>query len=166
MKLDIRAAGPQEAAVVSEILTEAALWLRESRTPLWSSEQLTREQVAPDCESGFFFLACSDGVALGTMRLTDADPSFWPEAEEGEAVYLHRLAVRRAAAGGLVSSALLRHAGQTATERGARFLRLDCESNRPRLRAFYERCGFEFHSEHTVRGVHVARYQLSSGRGA
>ena len=32
------------------------------------------------------------------MRLIDADPDFWPEAEPGEAVYLHRLAVRRAAA--------------------------------------------------------------------
>ena len=39
-------------------------------------------------------------------------------------------------------------------------MRLDCESSRTRLRDVYERFGFEYHSDHTVRGVHVARYQL------
>ncbi len=78
----------------------------------------------------------------------------------GEALYLHRLAVRRVASGGQVSSALLGPAVGTAAARGARYLRLDCEASQPSLRAVYERFGFTFHSEHSVGPFVVARYQL------
>ncbi len=159
MAFEIRVAAPREATVVSEILTEAASWIRALGDPLWAPEQLTVEQLAPDCEAGCFFLAWSERTAVGTMRLADSDPLFWPDAVAGDAVYLHRLAVRRIASGGEVSSALLGHAAQCALKRGARFLRLDCEVSRPRLRRVYERFGFAFHSERTVRGVHVARYE-------
>ena len=112
-----------------------------------------------------FFLAFLGATAVGTMRLTDSDPDFWPEADPGEAVYLHRLAVRRSAAGGEVSFALLRHAAEIASARGARYVRLDVLSERSRLRAVYERFGFQFHSHHSVRGAHVARYQFEPGAG-
>ncbi len=160
MELEIREAGPQEAGVVSEILTEVAVWLIERREPLWDLQQLTVDRISPDCEAGWFFLAWSGPTAVGTMRLTDSDPLFWPDAWPGEAVYLHGLAVRRAVAGSHVSSSLLRRAAQIAGERDAEYLRLDAEATRSSLRAVYERFGFQFHSDHTVRGVHVARYQF------
>lgn len=160
LELEIRTAVPSEATAVSDLLTEAAEWIPEVHEPLWSADQVAVERVAPDCEAGLFVVAWSGLTALGTMRIADVDPDFWPNANPGEAIYIHRLAVRRVAAGGGVSSALLRHAAQIATARGARFLRLDCESSRPRLRALYERFGFKFHSYRLVRGVHVARYQL------
>jgi len=160
MELQIRAATLREAAAVSQILTEAAVWLRELREPLWDLDQLTVDRVAPDCDAGLYFLAWSGATAVGTMRLGDSDPLFWPEASADRAVYLHRLAVRRAAAGGGVSSALLRHAARIADVRGARYLRLDVEAGRSKLREVYERFGFEFHSDHAVGGVRVARYQL------
>ena len=162
MTVEIRAARSAEAHYVSEILTEAAEWLHEQGMPLWAREQFPVELVTPDCEAGLFYLAWSNSTALGTMRLVDSDPDFWPEAGAREAIYLHRLAVRRAAAGGRVSSALLEHAAQRARELGLPYLRLDAESSRSRLRGVYERFGFQFHSYHMVRGVHVARYQLDS----
>jgi len=163
MALGIRVASPSEAEVVSRILAEAVLWTRANHEPLWELHQVSADQVAPDCAAGFFFLAWSDREALGTVRLTDSDPFFWPDAAAGEAIYLHRLAVRRSGAGGAVSSALLQYAVQLARERGAAFVRLDAESRRSRLRGVYERFGFAFHSYRTVRGVHVARYQLGAG---
>ncbi len=164
MELAIQLAAPDEAAIVSGILSEAAVWLRDLGEPLWTPEQVFVDRVAPDCREGLFVLAWDAGRALGTMRLTDADELFWPEASPGEAIYVHRLAVRRVAAGGEVSAALLAHAGETAVARGARYVRLDCESTRQRLRATYERQGFRYHSDRTVRGVHVARYQLAVAR--
>jgi GNAT superfamily N-acetyltransferase len=160
MRLKIREASQREASIVSEVLTEAAVWLSERREPLWDLEQIGSDRVSPDCQAGLYFLAWSGPAAVGTMRLTDADPHFWPDAPVGEAVYLHRLAVRRVVAGGQVSSALLRRATQIAAERGAQYLRLDAEASRSRLRQVYERFGFHYHSGHTIGGVHVARYQL------
>jgi GNAT superfamily N-acetyltransferase len=161
MEIEVRQAAPAEAALVSEVLVEAASWLRESGTPLWEPAQIGTAQVAPDVEAGLFFLAWSGADAVGTMRLAATDPLFWPDATPGEALYLHRLAVRRSASGGGTSSALLGWAARHAASRGARYLRLDCETCRPRLRRFYERFGFVFHRERTVGRAVVARYQLA-----
>jgi ribosomal protein S18 acetylase RimI-like enzyme len=128
---------------------------------LWSLEQVSLAAVTPDVRAGLYFLAWSGPQALGAMRLTTSDPAFWPEAQPNEAVYLHRLAVRRAASGGEVSSALLRFALKRAAELGARHLRLDCESSRASLRRVYERFGFQIHSERTVGRANVVRYQLA-----
>ena len=95
------------------------------------------------------------------MRLTSADPLCWPDAARGEALYLHSLAVRRVASGGKASSALLSAAARRTEARGARYLRLDCEASRPRLRRVYERFGFRHHSQRVVGPFVVSRYQLS-----
>lgn len=42
---------------------------------------------------------------------------------------------------------------------GRRFLRLDCEASRTRLRLVYERFGFRHHSDHQAGPYFVARYQ-------
>jgi hypothetical protein len=104
---------------------------------------------------------------VGTACLTAGDPQYWPEAIDGEAMYVHRLAVRRASAGGLISAALLRWCGAQARVLGCHYLRLDCDAGRPRLRRVYENFGFEFHSERLVGAFTVARYQqpLQNGSG-
>ena len=163
MVATIRRAKPEEALLVSSILTEACHWLERSGMALWRAEQLTPERVAPDVAAGRFFLAWANGEAIGTVRLTPTDPLFWPEAAPDEALYLHRLAVRRRVAGGDVSHALLRFAADRAAGEGRGLLRLDVDAARPRLRAVYERFGFVFHSEREVRGLVVARYQLPVG---
>jgi len=160
MESEIRIAAPFEAKLVSEILTEAAGWLEGRGMPLWSRQQVSLAAVSPEVQGGLFFLAWVGPVAVGTMRLTKSDLAFWPEAAPGEALYLHRLAVRRVAAGGRVSSDLLRWAAGRATALGARYLRLDCETFRHRLRGVYERFEFQYHSERTVGAAVVARYQL------
>jgi hypothetical protein len=160
MESEIRVATPSEAKLVSDILTEAAARLEGRGIPLWSREQVSLAAISPDVQTGLYYLAWTGPVAVGTMRLTISDPVFWPEAIPGEALYLHRLAVRRAAAGGRASSRLLRWASAHATAVGARYLRLDCEASRHRLRGVYERFGFQYHSERVVRRAVVARYQL------
>jgi hypothetical protein len=42
---------------------------------------------------------------------------------------------------------------------GKRYLRLDTDASRPKLRQLYERFGFEFHSFRQVGPYYVARYQ-------
>jgi hypothetical protein len=42
---------------------------------------------------------------------------------------------------------------------GKRYLRLDTDASRPKLRRLYEGFGFEFHSFRQVGAYYVARYQ-------
>ena len=60
--------------------------------------------------------------------------------DDGAAGYLHRLAVRRAAAG--LGARLLAWTGTAVRERGRGLLRLDCPADNTPLRAYYDRARF------------------------
>jgi GNAT superfamily N-acetyltransferase len=158
--ITISQALPHEVESVSAILLEAADWLRERGIPMWRADELSPERIAADVAEGYFFLARHEGEAVGTIKFQLHDPVFWPDSPADEAAFVHRLAVRRAFAGGQLSPLLLRWAADYASNAGRRFLRLDCEASRPRLRAVYERCGFQHHSDRQVGPYFVSRYEL------
>jgi GNAT superfamily N-acetyltransferase len=93
------------------------------------------------------------------MKFQLDDPLFWPDASQGEAAYVHRLAVRRRYAGSGLSTELLRWAVDRTRALGRLYLRLDCAASRPRLRAIYERFGFRYHSDRQVGPYLVSRYE-------
>jgi GNAT superfamily N-acetyltransferase len=159
VSIDIRVACPAETAAVSEILTEAAAWLDESGRHMWRADELDPSRIADEVAAGLFVVAWSGRDAAGTMKFQLEDPLFWPDMPTGEAAYVHRLAVKRAFAGGGVSRALMEWAVAKAREHGRRALRLDCEASRMRLRAVYERFGFRHHSDREVPPYFVSRYE-------
>jgi len=85
---------------------------------------------------------------------------FWSDMAEGDAAYVHRLAVRRAFSGQGVSTALLAWSVERTRMLGRRFLRLDTEASRAKLRALYENFGFRHHSDRQVGPYLVARYEI------
>ena len=143
----------------SEILGESARWLEEQGMPMWRQDELQPNRIVADVDSGQFFLAECDGVPAGAIRFQLEDRLFWPDVPQDDSEYLHRLAVKRRFAGGEVSSALLLWAIARTHTLGRRYLRLDCEASRARLRAVYERVGFRFHSNKQVGPYFVARYE-------
>lgn len=156
----IRQAQALDIEHVSGVLVEAAEWLRSCGMSMWRADELAPERIAADVARGDFFVAGIGAEVAGTVKFQLQDDLFWPDAAPGEAAYMHRLAVRRAYAGGDLSGALLRWAAERARAGRRRFLRLDGESTRLRLRAIYERFGFRHHSNRQVGPYLVARYQL------
>ena len=150
---------PPDTNTVAEILGEAARWLEEHGIALWRLDELLPRNVTKDINSGLFFLALVDGEPAGTIRYQLEDPVFWPDVVQDDSAFVHRLAVRKRFAGGEISSALIRWAITRTHSLGRRYLRLDCEASRPRLRAVYERFGFRFHSDKQVGPYFVARYE-------
>lgn len=159
--IEISQALPGEIETVSSVLLEAANWLRERKIPMWRADELSRDRVAADVAAGYFFLARCGTEVAGTIKFQWQDALFWPDTPADEAAFIHRLAVRRAFAGGELSTLLLRWAATRAADAGKHFLRLDCEASRPRLRAVYERFGFRHHSDRQVGPYFVSRYELS-----
>jgi GNAT superfamily N-acetyltransferase len=159
MQLSIRQATAQDIDLVAEILREAARWLEEQGMPMWRQDELLPSHIVADVDSGQFFLAECDGVPAGTIRFQLADNLFWPDVPQDDSAFIHRLAVRRRFAGGEVSSALLLWAIAHTHTLGLRYVRLDCEASRARLRAVCERIGFRFHSNKQVGPYFVARYE-------
>ena len=146
MSLVIRQAMPQDVGALAEILQEAARWLEDRGMAMWQMDELRPSRIAEGVNSGLFFLAERDGEAAGTIGFQLEDKLFWPDTEQEDSAFIHRLAIRRRFAGGDVSSALILWAIARAHSLGRRYLRLDCEASRLRLREIYERIGFRFHS--------------------
>ena len=149
-----------EAPAVAAVLTEAAQWLAEGGRPLWSAADTGIERIQRDADAGRYVVAKENGDWAGVMRLDLEDPSFWPEIAPGSALFVHKLAVRRAWAGRGVSRPLLGHARAHARALGRPWLRLDCVAGRTALRTLYEGFRFALHSCIDLRRRSCARYEL------
>jgi GNAT superfamily N-acetyltransferase len=159
--LQIRQATPEDAPAVMALLVEAARWVEKlDGTTMWAEGELTDDRVALEVEAGFFFVAERDGHLAGAIRFQLEDELFWPDIDVEDSAFVHRLAVRRKHAGQGVSAALLQWAAGHARSIGRHYLRLDCDHDRLRLRAFYEQFGFRLHSFRQVGSYYVARYEL------
>ena len=159
-EIEIQPASLAETAVVAAILREAAIWLEQRGMALWQTSAFEPEHLMPDVADGQYMLARWHGLPAGVFKYQREDPLIWPDALPGEAAYIHQVAIRRSYAGSELSAVLLQAAAARARREGCRYLRLDCESSRPRLRAIYKRCGFLYHSDYIACPYHVARYQL------
>lgn len=144
------AATEHDLATVSSILTEAGEWLRRNGKGMWRPDETAPEAIASQVRDGLFFLALVDGAPLGALRFQLSDPKCWPDLDGDDSAFVHRLAVRRAAAGTGLSAAMLAWAAARARSLGRDFLRLDCDPGRAALVALYERCGFRLHSVVTL----------------
>jgi GNAT superfamily N-acetyltransferase len=159
MKISVRQATCEDTEKVSNVLREAARWLEQTDRLMWRDNELMPERVAEDVAAGLFYIAECYGEAAGVVKFQLEDLLFWPDVARGDSAYVHRLAVKRQFAGGGVSSALLCWAVARARSLGKRYLRLDCETSRPRLRAIYEKFGFRHHSDRQVGPYFVSRYE-------
>ena len=120
-------------------------------------------RVDAEVSAGQFYIAEVNGEPAGAVKFQLEDRLFWPDLEESDSAFVHRLVVRRRYKGAGVSTALLRWAASRAESLGKRYLRLDCDAQRSKLRQLYEAFGFEFHSFRQVGAYYVARYHYRVG---
>lgn len=166
----MRRAEPGETGQVLAILDEAAAWLAARGVRQWPP-RFQREWIEAAVRDGHTWLATTtDDTVLATITLDWAD-GLWTDRPDS-AAYVHRLAVRRTAAG--LGSRLLDWAAEMATARDRHFLRLDCVAANHRLRHYYEEAGFHHRGDVHVTGppgsrsdegptVMVSRYERPIG---
>ena len=155
----VRRALASDAAVVHRLLLEAAAWVDALGVVMWEDGELEFDAVEREVMTGQFFVADVNGTIAGAIRFQTEDPLFWPDLPQEDSAFVHRLVVSRAFKGAGVSTALLEWAVTHARDLGKLWLRLDCDNERPKLKALYERFGFHRHSYRQVGPYYVARYE-------
>jgi GNAT superfamily N-acetyltransferase len=155
----VRQATLEDLATVSAILAEAAAWLDRQNMSLWQQEHISLSAIDRDIELGLFYIAFCGDLAAGVVKFQTEDLEYWPDINQADSAFLHRLAVRRSFAGGAVSTQIFQWAIEYSRKLGRHFLRLDCVADRPRLRLVYENFGFKHHSDRQVGSRFVARYE-------
>lgn len=159
MALEIRQAQPSDTDVIETMLLEAAAWVDALGDVMWETGELSPDRIAAEVAGGQFVIAWVGGQPAGAIRFQLDDPLFWPDLAPGDSAFVHRLVVARRFKGQGVSTALLTWAVEHARALGRRYVRLDCDHSRPKLRELYERFGFQFHSYRQVGPYYVARYE-------
>ncbi|TMK80263.1 MAG: hypothetical protein E6G47_07170 [Actinobacteria bacterium] len=155
--LEVRPATARECELAVEILEEAAAWVAARGQDGWkpgsfrdeagTGRTVLREALA----AGELFLGWMAMRAVGTVTLQSADAVYWPDAVDlADARYVHRLAVRRNAAGLSIGKALLQWSEEATAVDGRRFVRLDCPARSPFLRAYYIAAGYGYRGDVTV----------------
>jgi GNAT superfamily N-acetyltransferase len=151
--ITIKQAQESDIPVLESVLLDTVNWLNEMGQPLWGEDEVAWSRLSGNPQPGDayisgnyqasdFYIAYSNGVPSGCMALIDHDPFFWPDVKKGEALFIHKLAVTKAARKSGVSDALIDYAKKQGAERGVKTIRLDTSASRPKTRAFYERHGF------------------------
>lgn len=143
---------PLQVAV--DIMQEAAAWLEQRGEPLWDPRELTEASLSQRCQVHEVFVGELSGEPVVTALIQDRDPAVWPD--DGKALVIHKLAVRRKYAGRGFARRMLEFAGQHASSLGKKKLRLDTVATRMKLRRFYEDAGFTYVGQKTL-----GRYQLA-----
>jgi GNAT superfamily N-acetyltransferase len=141
-------ASPRQLDDVLAVLDEAAAWLHGRQVAQWPP-RFEPSWVEGAIGRGETWLVQVGAAIGGTVTLDLADP-VW-DGFPGRALYVHRMAVRRRAAG--LGAVILGWAAGIARERGRESLRLDCVTSNERLRAYYEAAGFVHRGDVTVAGA-------------
>lgn len=139
--LEIKQADENDISIIEDILLDVVHWMYDIGCPQWSVDRVMWNDLKQYYEINDFYILYSNGIPAGCMVIIDYDPMFW-DITKGESLYIHKLAVKRQFAGQDYSKILIDFAKTMACKRNINAVRLDCRTDRPKVRALYERNGF------------------------
>jgi hypothetical protein len=123
----VRPASVDDVDDVVDLLAQAAAWSAVRGFPNWPPRFSSRV-ISSVARNGELFVAEIDGAVSATVTLQWEDPRFWgdmPAVTDGDAGYVHRLAVRRSCAGHGIGYRLFDWTGLRVRANRGSWLRLD-----------------------------------------
>lgn len=148
-EVEFLVAGSDQAGDVLAVLDEAAGWLQQCGVRQWPP-RFELAWIEGPIQRGETWLVSVGGTVSGTVTLDRSD-RLWDDVPSAAALYVHRMAVRRSAAG--LGAVILGWAADAAFRLGFEALRLDCVASNARLRAYYEAAGFVHCGDARVAGA-------------
>jgi GNAT superfamily N-acetyltransferase len=145
--MTVRLAAKEDVPVIAEMLDEATAYVRTKGSDQWRVP-FPQDDLRGRVARGELYVVDVDGEPAATFTLLLDDPFFWG-GRPPDAVYLHKLAVRRAFAGRKLGEQIVDWIVAEAAARGREYVRLDCQRDLRGIRAYYERLGFELCGEKT-----------------
>lgn len=133
-------------AVTIAILREAADWLEGRGIHQWYHWYMDvgGEMLRDRLENHEVYLFRLYDSTVGTLTIQWSDPEVWgDQGEDGQAGYIHGMAIKRSVAGRRVGEQMLEWAIATIAARGRRCARLDAMASNGALCGYYERRGFQ-----------------------
>ncbi len=143
--LDIVQVGSDALDRIMLLMQEASDWLQSRGIRQWRRmfTEEGRAFVAARFATDDVYLLYKDDIPVATFTIRWQETTLWGDAgSDGQAGYLHGLAVSRTVGGQGVGKVILAWAEQQIAVRGRRLLRLNTAAANPGICAYYEQAGF------------------------
>lgn len=141
MNRTVSLCAPHELTQVYDLINARIRWMDEMGICQWNTvnywEAYPKSHYERAVEAGCLYVLREQGRIAGALVLKEEDP-YWDDG--ASACYIHNLATALDARG--AGAQLLETCGRIASERGKKFLRLDCALSNQRLNDYYEALGF------------------------
>ncbi len=155
--MNVRPARRADAELVAELLDEATRWVGERGFEQWPLP-FPRDQLVASIDRGEVHVVEEDCEPVATVTLYFDDARYWGDRPP-DAVYVHKLAVRRDRAGLGLGAAIINWAAATALAAQRQFVRLDCLADNPGIRRYYEELGFDHRGDLELGGRNMSLYE-------
>lgn len=145
----------EDTEQVLSLLVETAQWFKERGSTQWYAllEGVDSHRTAEAVQRGDVFVCKVADEVVGMVMLlqqpSEWDRDLWALQEDAanDAIYLHRLAIRRKYANEHLGEAILTWCQQSIRFEGKKKIRLDCVADNAFLNAFYRRKGYTYIGE-------------------
>jgi GNAT superfamily N-acetyltransferase len=144
--MEVRLATTDDVALVADMLDEATAFVATFGFDQWPVP-FPQDELQHRIRQRELYVVEVDDEPAATFTLLWDDPFFWG-TRPPDALYLHKLAVRRAFAGRQLGERIVEWVDQTASAAGRSFVRLDTQRDDRAIRCYYERLGFEYRGDH------------------
>ena len=140
-KVDIIYTQPDEAI---KVMKEVARWGRERGFRVWLDEWLTpKELITEVAKPENFCIGKVDRKIACAFILQKSDSDYWKDSSEVQAVYLHKLCVKREYAHRNMTKLVVEAIREECRKKGIKYIRLDTGLDEKVVRKIYLNAGFK-----------------------
>ncbi|WP_147679051.1 GNAT family N-acetyltransferase [Algibacter pacificus] len=147
MKLNFNQIENKDRNTVLELFKETAEKISQKNIDHWQYWKNPPIEKIKWVEEGinnneFFFIESMDNENLGMVRILNEDILYWGK-QEHKAKYIHSLVIKEKYNGKGYGSKVLLKIENNAKKENCKYLRLDSDSQNPKLCKYYENLGFK-----------------------
>ena len=125
-------------------MKEVADWGRSKGFRVWLDEWLTPEElITEEAQPENFYIGKVNGITACAFILQTSDTEYWGKRAINEAVYLHKLCIRREFAHKEMTKSVVEAIRKECQSKGIKYIRLDTGLDEKVVRKIYLRAGFK-----------------------
>lgn len=126
------------------VMREVAKWGRENGFRVWLDEWLTPEELVTDeAKPENFCVGVINGKIACAFILQRSDSAYWKDSFDVQAVYLHKLCVKREYAHRNMTGLVVEAIKEECRKKGIKYIRLDTGLDEKVVRKIYLNAGFK-----------------------
>lgn len=116
----------------------------------WDYQYPTTVNFAKDIANGTLYVVEEEKQVVGFMCIDDYEPEEYDNLNwhrNDNCMVIHRMAIHMEVRKKGIATQLVNHGMAVAKEKGARLIKTDTNSRNPKMKAFFEKYGFNFVGE-------------------